>query len=200
MMVALAARSPDKLEPLAEQIGAKTYGCDASDPAAVADLFKRLDDALPPVELAVFNPSMRLRGPVETLDPAAVAQVLSIGAYGGFLMAQQASARMVARGHGTILFTGASASVKGYAQSSPFAMAKFALRGLAQSLARELAPKGVHVGHVVIDGRIRPAGADDEPDQMLDPAAIAEAYLALHRQPRSAWTWEIELRPWTETF
>ena len=200
MMVALAARSVDKLEPLADQIGAKTYSCDASDPAQVAQLFQRLDDALPPVELAVFNPSMRLRGPIETLDPAGVAQVLSVGAYGGFLMAQQAATRMVTRGRGTILFTGASASVKGYAQSSPFAMAKFALRGLAQSLARELAPKGVHVGHVVIDGRIRPGDTSDGDDAMLDPVAIAEAYLALHRQPRSAWTWEIELRPWRETF
>ncbi|MDX2101885.1 MAG: SDR family NAD(P)-dependent oxidoreductase [Alphaproteobacteria bacterium] len=200
LMVALAARSPDKLEGLAEAIGARAYACDAGDPASVAALFRRLDSDLPPLDLAVFNPSRRVRGPVQELDPADVAEALRIGAFGGLLMAREAVQRMAPRGHGTLLFTGASASVKGYAQSSPFAMAKFALRGLAQSLARELSPQGIHVGHVVIDGRIRAMGASDPGDDTLDPMAVAETYLALYRQPRSAWTWEVEVRPWVERF
>ncbi len=200
LMVALASRHPEKLEALAETIGARAYGCDAGDPDQVTELFRRIDSDLPPIDLAVFNPSRRLRGPIAELDAAAVAGVIQTGAYGGFLMAQAAAQRMLPRGHGTILFTGASASVKGYAQSAPFAMAKFALRGLAQSLARELAPQGIHVGHIVIDGRIRDTDTPAGDDHALDPTAIAHAYLALHQQPRSAWTWEIELRPWMETF
>ncbi len=126
-----------------------------------------------------------------------------MSAYGGFLVAQEAVRRMLPRGSGTILFTGASASVKGYAQSAPFAMGKFALRGLAQSMARELSPQGIHVAHVVVDGGIlssrRPAAAD-HPDALLDPDAIAETYLHLVEQHRSAWAWEIEVRPWVEKF
>ena len=128
---------------------------------------------------------------------------LAVGAFGGFLVAQQAARRMVPRGRGAILFTGASASVKGYKQSAPFAMAKFALRGLAQSMARELAPQGIHVAHFVLDGTIRNPGrieAPDSPDSMLDPDAIALSYLHVIHQERSAWTWEVELRPWVETF
>ena len=134
---------------------------------------------------------------------AGVAKALELSAYGGFLVAQEAAKRMLPLGRGTILFTGASASVKGYAQSAPFAMGKFALRGLAQSMARELAPKGIHVAHFVIDGGIRQPGearAERGPDGFLDPDAIAQTYLQIHDQPRSAWTWEVELRPWTETF
>ena len=107
---------------------------------------------------------------------------------------------MLANGSGAILFTGASASVKGYAESAPFAMGKFAQRGLAQSMARELAPKGIHVAHFVIDGAIRPRGHVDPNDSTLDPDAIANAYLHVLLQPRSAWTWEVELRPWVERF
>jgi NAD(P)-dependent dehydrogenase (short-subunit alcohol dehydrogenase family) len=132
-----------------------------------------------------------------------VAKALEVSALGGFLVGQEAANRMLAQGRGTILFTGASASVKGYAHSASFAMGKFALRGLAQSMARELAPKGIHVGHFVIDGGIRQPGesrAERGPDGFLDPDAIAQTYLHVHGQPRSAWTWEIELRPWTETF
>jgi len=107
---------------------------------------------------------------------------------------------MLPHQHGAILFTGASASIKGYAQSAPFAMGKFALRGLAQSMARELSPKGIHVAHFVIDGMIRPRDRANPEDAMLDPDAIAQTYLSVLRQPRSAWTWEVELRPWVERF
>jgi len=132
-----------------------------------------------------------------------VEQAIAISAFGGFLVAQAATRRMLPRGHGAILFTGASASVKGYAQSAPFAMGKFALRGLAQSLARELAPQGIHVAHFVIDGGIKSARRPpdpEKPDSLLDPDAIAQSYLHVLQQPRSAWTWEVELRPWVEKF
>src|SRR5205085_7216909 len=132
-------------------------------------------------------------------DPAEVAGALGVSAFGGFLVAQQAVRRMLPKGSGAILFTGASASIKGYAQSAPFAMGKFALRGLAQSMAREFAPQGIHVAHFVIDGGIRNSGRTeppDHPDSMLDPNAIAANYLHVLRQPRSAWTWEMQLRPW----
>jgi NAD(P)-dependent dehydrogenase (short-subunit alcohol dehydrogenase family) len=121
--------------------------------------------------------------------------------YGAFLIAQQAARRMLPKKHGAILFTGASASVKGYAQSAPFAMGKFAQRGLAQSMARELAPQGIHVAHFIIDGGIARADRTPSgPDALLDPDAIATNYLHVLRQPRSAWTWEIEVRPWVEKF
>ncbi len=124
-----------------------------------------------------------------------------MSAYGGFLVAQEAVRRMLPRHSGTILFTGASASVKGYAQSAPFAMGKFALRGLAQSMARELAPQGIHVAHVVVDGGIASSTrADGAPDQWLNPDAIAATYLHLLQQHRSCWSWEIEVRPWVEKF
>jgi NAD(P)-dependent dehydrogenase (short-subunit alcohol dehydrogenase family) len=154
-------------------------------------------------DVVVYNASYRTRGPFIELDPAEVAKAIEITAFGGFLVAQAAARRMLPRGHGAILFTGASASVKGYAQSTPFAMAKFALRGLAQSLARELSPQGIHVAHFVIDGGIKSARrpADpDKPDALLDPVAIAASYLAVLEQPRSAWSHEVELRPWVEKF
>ena len=156
------------------------------------------------LDVVLYNASYRTRGPFLDLVPADVARSMEVSAFGGFLVAQQAARRMVAQGEGAIFFTGASASVKGYAQSAPFAMGKFALRGLAQSMARELAPKGLHVAHFVIDGGINRGPQDPRrergSDGLLDPAAIAETYLHVHAQPRSAWTWEVELRPWTETF
>jgi len=151
----------------------------------------------------LYNPSYRARGPLVELDPADVEKALMVSAYGGFLVAQQAARRMLRQGRGAILFTGASASVKGYKHSAPFAMGKFALRGLAQSMARELAPANIHVAHFVIDGGVRSAERQEpegRPDSMLDPDAIAEAYWSIVRQPRSAWTWEVELRPWVESF
>jgi NAD(P)-dependent dehydrogenase (short-subunit alcohol dehydrogenase family) len=203
MNVALAARDTEKLASLVAETGAKAYVCDASQTGAVQALFRALDADFGVPALVVYNASARARGPFVELDPAGVAKALEVSAYGGFLVAQEAAKRMLPLGRGSILFTGASASVKGYAQSAPFAMGKFALRGLAQSMARELAPKGVHVAHFVIDGGIRQPGearAERGPDGFLDPDAIAQTYLQIHDQPRSAWTWEVELRPWTETF
>jgi NAD(P)-dependent dehydrogenase (short-subunit alcohol dehydrogenase family) len=155
------------------------------------------------LSLVVFNASGCARGPIAELDPEAVRQALLVGAYGGFLVGQQAARRLVALGSGSILITGATASVKGFAGSAGFAMPKFGLRGLAQSMARELAPKNIHVAHFIIDGAIASAGSGQETepqDRRLSPDAIAEAYLSIHRQHRSAWTWEMELRPWVETF
>jgi NAD(P)-dependent dehydrogenase (short-subunit alcohol dehydrogenase family) len=203
MTVALAARRVAELAPLAKEVGGKTFACDSTKTADVTKLFADLEAASGAPDVVVYNPSYRTRGPFVDLDPGEVERAIAVSAFGGFLVAQQAAKRMLPRGHGAILFTGASASVKGYAQSAPFAMGKFALRGLAQSLARELSPHGIHVGHVVIDGGIRSARrADppDRPDSTLDPDAIAQSYLQLLRQPRNAWAWEIELRPWVEKF
>ena len=197
--VALAARNPAKLAALAAACGATTHACDAAEPAQVAALF----DAAGEAEVVVYNPSYRTRGPVAELDPAEVQRSLQVCAFGGFLAVREAARRMVPAGRGTILLTGASAGVKGYPLSAAFAMGKFALRGLAQSAARELHPKGVHVAHVVIDGGIRSARRPEPmqgQDSLLDPDAIADSYLHLIRQPRSAWSWEIEVRPWVETF
>lgn len=199
----LAARHADKLKPLCDELGATAVACDSSQPAQVEALFKQLDQLTDAPAVVVYNASGRVRGPLIGLDPKLVADAIAVSAYGGFLVGQAAAKRMLIKGAGTILFTGASASVKGYAQSATFAMGKFALRGLAQSMARELAPQNIHVAHVVIDGGIssaeRPVPAD-KPDSLLHPDAIAQTYVALTQQPRSAWTWEIEVRPWVEKF
>jgi NAD(P)-dependent dehydrogenase (short-subunit alcohol dehydrogenase family) len=203
LRVALAARDVEKLAPLCAETDAKAYACDAVEPDQVARLFTAVEAATGTPDVVVYNASARARGPVAELVPAEVERALMVSAFGGFLVAREAARRMVPKGHGAILFTGASASVKGYPLSAPFAMGKFALRGLAQSMARELAPQGVHVAHFVIDGAIRNPGRiepADRPDSMLDPNAIAASYLSVLRQPRSAWTWEIELRPWVERF
>jgi NAD(P)-dependent dehydrogenase (short-subunit alcohol dehydrogenase family) len=203
MKVALAARSVDDLGALTQDIGGKALVCDASRGADVAKLFADLEAAGGAPDVVVYNASYRTRGPVAELDPAEVERSIAVSAFGGFLVAQQAVKRMLPHAHGAILFTGASASVKGYAQSAPFAMGKFALRGLAQSMARELSPQGIHVAHVVVDGGIRSgrrADPADKPDSTLDPDAIAQTYLHLLQQPRSTWSWEIEVRPWVERF
>ena len=203
LAVAIAARDTAKLAPLCAETGARPFGCDAQDEAQVQRLFADLDRDHGAPDVVIYNASARARGPFVQLAPADVQRALQVTAFGAFLVAQQAAARMLSRGRGAILFTGASASVKGYAQSAPFAMGKFALRGLAQSLARELSPQGIHIAHFVIDGGIRGAGRSDDPDKpdaLLDPDAIALTYLHILRQPRSAWTWEIELRPWVERF
>jgi NAD(P)-dependent dehydrogenase (short-subunit alcohol dehydrogenase family) len=200
--VALAARRTDKLAQLCADIGGRAYACDAADPAQVAALFAALDrDGAP--DLVVYNASGRVRGPVTELEPAEVLRSLEVSAYGAFLVAQQAARRMLPHRHGAIALTGATAGVKGFAGSAPFAMGKFALRGLAQSLARELAPQGIHVAHFVIDGGIRAEHRPDPreaPDSTLDPDAIAETYWHVLTQHRSAWSWEVELRPWVERF
>jgi len=200
LRVALAARHTGKLEPLCTEIGATAYACDAQDPAQVSRLFDAVERDIGPPDVLVYNASGRVRGPFTTLDPEEVRRSLLVSAFGGFLVVQRALPAMLGKGFGAILLTGASASVKGYAESAPFAMGKFALRGLAQSLAREVAPKGIHVAHFVIDGAIRPRDRADADDRMLDPDAIAETYLNVLMQPRSAWTWEVELRPWVERF
>ena len=198
--ISLASRDTAKLEALKAGLDARTYACDVGDGAAVAELFAQLDRDGRTPDIVLFNPSARVRGPFVDLDPAAVERAVRITAMGGFHVAHQAVPRLLAKGGGTLLFTGASASVKGYAQSAAFAMGKFALRGLAQSLARELQPRNIHVVHVVIDGGIGPAGGTRPDDASLDPDAIAETMHHLIRQQRSAWTFEIELRPWVERF
>lgn len=204
MAVVLAARNVDKLSALVGETGATAVVCDATRAADVEHLFDAIDSVGGELDLVVYNASGRARGPIVELDPEAVDAAIRVTAFGGFLVARLAAQRMLKQGHGTILFTGASASVKGYPRSSSFAMGKFALRGLAQSLARELQPQNIHVGHIVIDGGIAkkpdPRANERGPDGLLDPDAIAETYLQLHRQPRSAWAWEIELRPWVENF
>ena len=203
LAVAIAARDIAKLAPLCNQTGARAFACDAQDEAQVKRLFADIDREQGAPDVVIYNASARSRGPFVQLVPAEVQRALQVTAFGAFLVAQQSAVRMLPKAHGAILFTGASASVKGYAQSAPFAMGKFALRGLAQSLARELSPQGIHVAHFVIDGGIRAPGRSgdpEKPDSMLDPDAIAQSYLDILRQPRSAWTWEIELRPWVERF
>ncbi len=203
MRVALAARDTSKLLELCAETDAMAFGCDAVDPDQVARMFTAVEGAIGAPEVVVYNASARARGPVAELVPAEVERAIMVSAYGGFLVAREAVRRMQPKGHGAVLFTGASASVKGYPLSAAFAMGKFALRGLAQSMARELSPQGIHIGHFVIDGAIRNPGRvepADKPDSMLDPDAIAAAYLAVLNQPRSAWTWEVELRPWVERF
>ncbi|HET7022131.1 MAG TPA: SDR family NAD(P)-dependent oxidoreductase [Xanthobacteraceae bacterium] len=201
--VALAARSTGDLNALVKETGARAFACDASERGEVEKLFADVDASVGTPDIVIYNASFRTRGPFVELDPLDVQKSLAVTAYGAFLVAQQAARRMLPKKHGAILLTGASAGIKGYPQSAPFAMGKFALRGLAQSMARELSPQGIHVAHVVVDGGIRSAHRPDpadKPDSTLDPDAIAESYMHLIHQPRSAWAWEIELRPWVEKF
>ncbi|MBW4424781.1 MAG: SDR family NAD(P)-dependent oxidoreductase [Nostoc desertorum CM1-VF14] len=201
--IALAARQIEKLTQLSNEIGAVSFAADASKLDEVEQLFIDVEKKLGSPNVVIYNPSFRVRGSLVDLDPSEVAKTLDVTAYGGFLVAQAATKRFLQLGGGAIFFTGASASIKGYPLSAPFAMGKFALRGLAQSIARELAPKNIHVAHFVIDGAIRSTVRQDpldNPDSTLDPDAIAQTYLSILRQPRSAWTWEVELRPWVENF
>jgi NAD(P)-dependent dehydrogenase (short-subunit alcohol dehydrogenase family) len=203
IQVALAARTTGKLSGLAAETGAKVFACDATQRDDVQKLFAQIDGVLGAPDVVVYNASFRTRGPLIDLDPADVEKAIAVSAFGGFLVAREAAQRMLPQGRGAILFTGASASVKGYAQSAPFAMGKFALRGLAQSIARELGPRGIHVAHFVIDGGIRSdrrPPSPDKPDALLDPDAIAQSYLHVLQQPRNAWTFELEVRPWVESF
>jgi len=201
--IVLAGRTPAKLGDVAAATQAQVVRCDATVREDVDALFAECDAGVGAPDVVIYNASGRLRGPLVELDPAAVKQALEVSGYGGFLVAQAAAKRMLRKGRGTILLTGASASVKGFAQSAPFAMGKFALRGLAQSMARELHPQNIHVAHFVIDGAIRSASRPvpaESPDSLLDPDAIADTYFHVARQARSAWTWEVELRPWSEKF
>ena len=205
MQVAVAARNPDKLAALCAETGATAYACDVIDETSVDAVFDAVVAEMGVPNLVVYDPSARVRGPIDEIDRDAVKNAVLITCYGGFVVGQKAAQLMLERGNGSILFTGASASVKGYPNSSAFAIGKFGLRGLAQSMARELQPKGLHIGHFVIDGGIVKKSGDDRAagrgeDGMLDPDAIAESYLQVHGQHRSAWSWEIELRPWVEKF
>ncbi len=205
MEVALAARDAKKLDGLVKEIDGRAYACDASRPQDVENLFAAVSKDLGEPNLVVYNASGRVRGPISELDPEAVRNTIMVTCYGGFLVGQAAAKRMIKTGNGTILFTGASASVKGYANSAAFAMGKLGLTGLVQSMARELQPQNIHVAQVVIDGGIVDPIRPDRltargPDGGLDPDAIAQTYLQLHRQHRSAWASHVELRPWSEKF
>jgi NAD(P)-dependent dehydrogenase (short-subunit alcohol dehydrogenase family) len=201
--VAIAARQTDKLSALAKETGAAVYKCNAADPKDVAALFETVEAKSGAPDVVVYNASARVRGALVDLPPEDVKRAIEVSAFGAFLVSQQAAKRMLPKGHGAILLSGATAGVKGFALSATFAMGKFALRGLAQSMARELSPKGIHVAHFVIDGGIRSAMRPvpaDSPDSFLDPDAIAETYWAVLQQHRSAWSWEVEVRPWVEKF
>ncbi|ARQ01447.1 SDR family NAD(P)-dependent oxidoreductase [Pseudorhodoplanes sinuspersici] len=203
LKIVLASRSTDGLAGLASETGAKVFACDASQENQVEQLFSDIDATLGSPDVVIYNASFRTRGEFIELVPKDVQKAIAISAFGAFLVAQQAARRMLRNKHGAIFFTGASAGVKGYPRSAPFAMGKFALRGLSQSLARELQPQGIHIAHFVIDGGIRSARRtepSEKPDSLLDPDAIAQTYLDVLRQPRSAWSSEIEMRPWVETF
>ncbi|MGE5814085.1 MAG: SDR family NAD(P)-dependent oxidoreductase [Acidobacteriota bacterium] len=204
--VAMLARSRDRLDALAAQApdGLVAMPCDVTDPAAVSAAFEETEQRLGPLACAVFNAGAFRPGSILDIAPNDFEHCWRVGAFAGFLIGQAAARRMVARGSGTILFTGATASLRGGANFANLASPKFALRALAQSMARELGPRGIHVAHVIIDGQIGEgptAGADGRPpDSRLAPDAIAGAYVDLHRQHRSAWSQEIDLRPWVERF
>jgi len=203
LSIAAAARRIDKLEGLAAETGTHLFAADATDPQAVAQLFSDVEARIGVPEIVVYNASHRVKGSIADLDPEQVRSAIEVSAFGGFLVVQQAAKRLLPLGRGAILLTGATASVKGFAQSSAFAIGKFGLRGLAQSAARELGPRGIHVAHFIIDGGVRSATRPDpadNPDSTLDPDAIAQSYIAILNQPRSAWSWEVELRPWVENF
>ena len=198
MKVTLAARNIDKLLNLKEEINAQTYKCDSSDIESVSNLFKETDKTIGIPNLVIYNPSVRLKGSITELDPKQTQEAINVTCFGAFLVAQEASKRMLKRKSGSIFFTGASASIKGFANSSVFAMGKFGLRGLAQSLARELHPKNIHIGHFIIDGGIGRQSIGNY--EMINPDSIAKTYLQFHNQDKSAWSWEIELRTWIEKF
>ena len=201
MSVALAARNIDKLEDLAGETNASLHKCNAAAIDDVANLFAALYGTIGTPDLVIYNPSARVLGGIADLDPSAALDAIKITCFGAFLVAQQAAKRMQKRGSGSIFFTGASAGVKAFPKSSVFAMGKFGLRALAQSLARELHPQNIHIGHFVIDGGIKASTTEDNGnDDRLDPDEIARTYIEFHRQHRSVWAWEIELRPWVETF
>ena len=198
MKIVLAARNIEKLEDLKKETNAETYKCDSTDIESVKNLFERIDKTIGTPNLVIYNPSARLKGSITELDPKKTHEAINVTCFGAFLVAQEASRRMLERKSGSIFFTGATAGVKGFANSSVFAMGKFGLRGLAQSLARELHPKNIHIGHFVIDGAIgkKPFGEY----QTINPDSIAKTYLDFYNQDKSAWSWEVELRTSVEKF
>ena len=198
MNVVLATRNINKLQELKEETNATTFKCDASNIKSVSSLFQETDKKIGTPNLVIYNPSARLRGSITELDPQKTREAINITCFGAFLVAQEAAKRMLKRKSGSIFFTGATAGIKGFANSSVFAMGKFGLRGLTQSLARELHPQNIHIGHFIIDGGIgrQPYGNYE----MIHPDSIAKTYLEFHYQDPSAWSWEIELRTWKEKF
>jgi len=195
--VAVAARNAARLKALADDIGAVPVVADAASFDSLREAFVQVDRQLGEPSVVLYNPSARVRGELLSVEAEAVAAALHTSAVGAFVVAQEAARRMLPRHRGAIFFTGATAGVKGFARSSAFAMGKFALRGLAQSLARELSPAGIHVVHFVIDGGVQPAG---EHPGAFTAQAIAHSYMAALSQPPGAWSWEIELRSHTESF
>ena len=198
MIVNLAARNIDKLKALKEETNANTYQCDSTNKESVSNLFKELDNTIGTPNLVIYNAAARVRGSIAELDPAQTQKAIEVTCYGAFLVAQESAKRMLKRKSGSIFFTGATAGVKGFANSSVFAMGKFGLRGLAQSLARELHPQNIHIGHFIIDGGI--GSKSDTNYKMIHPDSIAKTYLDFYDQDSSAWSWEIELRTSKEKF
>ena len=199
--IGLVARNINKIKNLSNEINATLFQYDVSKSENVTRLFKDVDKSLGNLDLVIFNPSRRLRGKIEDLNVINVKEAIEITCYAGFLVAQEATTRMLKLGKGSIFFTGASASVKGFANSSAFAMGKFGLRGLAQSLARELHPRNIHISHFIIDGSIMDKSLLQKTNNnQLDPDEIAKNYLNVFLQEKNCWSWEIELRPWQENF
>ena len=198
MKVVLAARDIEKLKKLKKETSADTIKCDATNIKSVENLFKKTDKIIGVPNLVIYNPSKSLGGNIGDINPKKAHEAINITSYGGFLVAQQAAKRMLKKKRGSIFFTGATASIKGFPKSSVFAMGKFSLRGLAQSLARELHPQNIHIGHFIIDGGI---GREDYGSyKTLHPDEIAKVYLQFHNQDKSAWSWETELRTYAEKF
>ena len=198
MKVVLAARNIEKLRNLKKEIGADTIKCDATSIKSVANLFKKTDKIIGAPNLVIYNPSKSLGGSIVDLDPKKAHEAINITSYGGFLVAQQAAKRMLKNKRGSIFFTGATASIKGFPKSTVFAMGKFGLRGLAQSLARELHPQNIHIGHFIIDGGIGQENYGSY--KTIHPDEIAKVYLQFHNQDKSAWSWETQLRTSVEKF
>lgn len=199
MAVTAGARHLDRLRTMLDGRGLRAiaaHPCDVTDGASVADFFAAATGAHGTPSLVVFNASGYARGGILDLSASQVEAAWQVGCLGGFHVGQQAAKAMLPQGRGTILFTGATAALRGSANFAAFAIAKFGLRALAQSMARELGPRGIHVAHVLVDGQI----GKEPGDTKLQPASIAEAYWHLHCQEKSAWTQELDLRPWTEKF
>ena len=198
MKVVLAARNIEKLRNLKKEISADTIKCDATSIKSVANLFKKTDKIIGAPNLVIYNPSKSLGGSIVDLDPKKAHEAISITSFGGFLVAQQAAKRMLKNKRGSIFFTGATASIKGFPKSTVFAMGKFGLRGLAQSLARELHPQNIHIGHFIVDGGIGQENYGSY--KTMHPDEIAKVYLQFHNQDKSAWSWETQLRTSVEKF
>ena len=199
MKVVLASRNIEKLKDIKNEIKGETFSCDSSNTESVSNLFKKVDELIGTPNLVIYNASSRpQRAGIVDLDPLETQKAINITCFGAFLVAQEAAKRMIKRKTGSIFFTGATAGIKGFANSSAFAMGKFGLRGLAQSLARELHPKGIHIAHFVIDGGIGKKSKSEY--QMINPDEIAKTYLQFYYQDKSSWAWEVELRTSVEKF